>query len=272
MRRKIIWALIKNTFHKEYRNRMLIFSMITSVLVILGVNSLLSFIYSIKDPAINFDSLLENKFSIFYGVLTFWTWILSILIGIGGISSDFNYQVIGQILALPIERKDYLLGRLLGAWGIILAYFLGSLCLSYAVFAISTKEFTFNPHFLLSMLVSSFSFLVMITYSFLFSFLFSKVQAFIIVLLCAFLTYSSNFYFAEGGLKDLDLSGLASFKLIGAFFYTLTPRLGIIEKMANSLYSTEALTLKIPLEIGHFVVTYLLLFFVTYWVLKKKEI
>ncbi len=218
-----------------------------------------------------FTSLTQTKMYAFYVVIVFWNNILAALLGVSSVKADIDNQIMFHLWSFPIKKIEYLISRILGTWAIVIFYYVVSLVFAYIIFSLTNKDFAFESGVLKSFLVSSLSMLVVVTLSVFYSLFLPKIVAFVTVFFTSFLISSSNQYFAfsdAGTFKEMNV-----IKLIAAIFNFVFPRVGNINTWANSYLTTGTeLKLSIPFEISHFLLTYTILLFATWFILINKNV
>ena len=65
----------------------------------------------------------KNIITMMFSFLNFWGVAISIFFGVGALRSDFQSNIIHQYLAFPISRFQYLMGRLFGAWLLVMIFY-----------------------------------------------------------------------------------------------------------------------------------------------------
>ncbi len=135
---KKMFLLTMNTIEKEYRNRSLLFIFALTLLVLFLVNAALNFFSNPLGAETMELSLAARKMSIFYTVISLWSGLLSVIIGVNAVRSDFDSSVASILLSLPIKSIHYLFARVIGSWLIIMGYYLFSITMALFVFGIES--------------------------------------------------------------------------------------------------------------------------------------
>ncbi|MBF0206479.1 MAG: hypothetical protein HQK53_06285 [Oligoflexia bacterium] len=286
-----IWVLLVNTVQKEYYNRSLIFLFVFTLLVIYLDHRLFNFLNNsfslfsslspspVSSPVVN---LVKTKFSVFYVFVSIWSIIISIILGAGIVRSDMSMQVISQILSWPITRAEFLLGRIFGAWSMVLAYYL--LMSVFAVVLFAGDTFSSDGWTLLGMctylgrmgLAFFYCSLVMIpiiTLGVLLSLYFAKAWAGILTSIITALIFNANHTFAS---KETFMELFDSLSSIGDYFYLamhyLLPRLGVYLEIGQKIFFSSELSLGYCLvQTVHFIFAYLLLLLLLIYFFRRKE-
>ena len=117
-----IKILIGDTIKKEGRSKTLLWLFILNVLIIIficgGINYVTDLVGEFGAPM----DLKNKSIYIINFFVSFWSGIMAIIFGGNCVRSDEDEGVIGQLLSLPISRKEYLSGRALGALTISLGF------------------------------------------------------------------------------------------------------------------------------------------------------
>ncbi len=263
-------VLIINTFQKEYRNKMMIFFVILTIILIFGINSILNFAGQLPG-IIPRGSLGDKKLFVFFYIINFWNVLLSTIIGINCVKSDIKSGVILQIFSLPIKRVEYLFARILGATGIVLSYYFLAFFLGLLIFTFSSAgSVSFDFKMLLGLLPTAVLILSSVTFSVLFSLYFSKIQSLFAVLMSmAFISHYNSIFSltsASDYFKDLNV-----FSFFGLIFYFVFPRVGIFNDLAKNLILGNPLDYNLLIEIPHFIASYAFVGFLCCYALKRKE-
>lgn len=266
-----IILLVKNTIYKEWRSKALIFLMaltIVSLIIIGGVISLMKEQFAIN---VGMDIIGDQAMSFFFWGVNLWNVFLSVYFGISTITSDRESGVVVQLLSFPITRFEYLVGRILGCWCVILMYYTVATILGMSGISMSAGVWIGGTPLLWAFLLSSITWLASITLSILFAVSMNKLAAFIAVFFMNTLMWSANAYFAQQPLK----SAFESFsipKIIGAMIYSVLPHISYWSAMVNEkLFESEGKGIT-SFEAVHFVGSYIFLFLILWQVFRKKEL
>ncbi|MFN8369907.1 MAG: hypothetical protein U0T83_04680 [Bacteriovoracaceae bacterium] len=266
-----IKALFFNSFTREIRNKTLIFVFVLTIFILLIVNFGMNYMANTFLNEQLFTSLTQTKMYAFYIVIVFWNNILAALLGVSSVKADIDNQIMFHLWSFPIKKIEYLVSRILGTWAIVLFYYIVSLVFAYIIFALTNKDFTFETGVLKSFLVSSLSMLAVVTFAVFYSLFLPKIIAFVTVFFTSFMVSSANQYFAysdSASFKDMNV-----LKLVAMILNFIFPRVGNINSWANSyLSSGTELKLSIPFEIAHFLFTYTILLFATWFILINKNV
>ena len=265
-------SIYKNTLQKEFRNKTLIFFFLFTVAVILLVSFLLS---ALKD-SIGADMKVEvfgetQLLPIFFIVISSWNVMLGIFFGINCVKSDINLGVIQQILSFPIDRKAYLLIRVLGSWTIVMLYYTISMALAFVLFSTSLGEVAQVGSILAAMLFSFLQVLPAIVIGIIFSLYFERIGAFLLSFFTFAFINASNSYISFKGLDEI-LSDLSFIKICALVYYYAFPRMSNIGNYANaSIMGTGGAWDKLPYELLHYSLSLSFLFIVMSMMFKKKS-
>ncbi len=262
-----------NTLHKEYRNKALIFLLIFTLLAIAVLNGMVSWIYeSFLDPNLG-NTIGDKSAYVFFYFINFWASLLGVLLGAGTIRSDFEDNVMSQLLSFPIKRSEYLLARILGTWTIVLIFFVISLTAALALLSISAKEFFFGFDTILALGVCSLQFLTSITIAVVLSYYLPKIFTLLSALFLTSLMSTANVYYSgKEFFHTLTENGVSFIKVVGALFHAFLPRVGEISTVTNDLLMGKGLEDFPFLTFSHFILSYSLLFFIASFILKRKDL
>ena len=273
-------CLIGNTISKEYRTKTLLFLVILTCLMLLGINSLMDRLSGMAEemlktqvPPEMLKQLLAKKIVIFYGVISFWGTILAVLMGVQCVRSDFDHKVASQLLSLPIRRGEYLGCRILGTWVVVMAFYI--LCFAWSILFLggATQGSLSFLALMGGLFLHGLSLLSTITISVLFSLFLPKILSFIgVFILSLMISSANNLMMAEGEWIKKLTAGI--FEKIGLTLHYLLPRIGTLNAWAQDLFKEgqTTLTLNAPMELGHFGLSYALLMTLLIVIFNKKEL
>ena len=253
-------TLFFNTIQKEYRSKTLVFLLILSFLLLSVLNMNSS----------NLDIIGEKlKFKIIYSIVDIWSFILAVILGVDCIGSDRNNNVLLQIMALPVNRWQYLLARIVGTWLIVILYYTATIVAACLMFSEDMESV--GNIFGFAFLINSLIIMAVIVISILYSFFLPKIFSVICTFITYIFTYSAKYYFPVDFLWEDVFSDLGIMKLIGFFFYIFIPHLSSLNDIADQLTLDVDLTFNVAWELIHFFCSFLVLFFMGTWILKKKH-
>lgn len=263
-------VLFLNTFQKEYRNKMMIFFVILTVILIFGINSILNLAGTLPG-IIPRGSLGDKKLFAFFYIINFWNILLSVIVGINCVRSDIKSGVIIQILSLPIKRAEYLFARILGASGIVLSYYFLAFFIGVAVFTFSSPGgVAFDFKMLFGLLPMAILILSVVTFSVLFSLYLSKIQSLFATLISMVFISHYNILFTDYPLS-ITLKDLNLFKVVGLIFHFIFPRVGVFDGLSKDVILGNPLNFNLLIEVPHFLISYLILGLLCCFALRKKE-
>jgi len=227
-------ALYFNTFHKEYRNRAIIFLAVITVVVILTANALLSYLREEVLAQMSVETVGQNSLLAFYYVIGSWSSFIAIYIGIGSIKSDIDSGALIQLLSFPISRTQYFLTRILGSFSIVILYYLLSLVLAMILFSLATHNVVFSWGVLGALLFSSLDIFFVILLSAFIAIRFGTLKTFVAVIFMLMIMSYSSMNWANQEWQQL----YKNFGIIDSltfFIYWLLPRLKSISDFSTSM-------------------------------------
>ncbi len=141
MNNRAFFLLTWNTVQKELRSKS--FYMVIAItigMLVIGYSIMQAFREQIQLEG--GPQMLGNGqlFWIYYAFINAWSVFLALLFGLGCVRSDISSNVIGQLLAFPINRTWYLVSRVLGSWLLVGFYQLLSFVLTAVLFFDAIKE------------------------------------------------------------------------------------------------------------------------------------
>jgi len=227
-----IKILIGDTIKKEMRSKTLLWLFVLNIIMIIFISGGINYVTStVADFGVPMD--LKNKsIHIINFFVSFWSGIMAIIFGGNCVRSDEDEGVIGQILSLPISRKEYLTGRSLGALIISLCFYLVLNLCSLIFVMISGDDFPFLASFPLGLLANFASIFALVVLSMLISLFSGRLIGFITtILIYSFLTMAESIYYqqpVEEFLKDLGL-----FKFLSLIMYSIFPHISTLGNIAS---------------------------------------
>ncbi|MBL8991997.1 MAG: ABC transporter permease subunit [Spirochaetia bacterium] len=289
-------ALLLNTFQKEYRNKVLIFLSLLTIVVLFLLNAGLDFVARQAQTQSDAGDLVKFKLGYFYSIIGIWSGLLAGLLGVNCVRSDFEHRMIAQILSFPIRRFEYLIARILGSWLLIVIYYLISIALALIYFSYQSKSFSFEWRILGALGVSSLSMLVYVVLGALLSLFMPKLLAFLTLLLTGLFMNISNWYYKYIAFSE-SFKELNFFKGIGLFFHNALPRVGVVNDLADlvqgptrvesynfwkgtlfvkktvlgAISTGDIAKLNVWVEAGHFAITFAILAALLYLVFRRTD-
>jgi ABC-type transport system involved in multi-copper enzyme maturation permease subunit len=207
----------------------------------------------------------------FVGFLGVWTLFISLLLGGHLVRSDIQENVLGQILALPVKRSEYLAARLIGGWLIIMGFYLFTGLLIFVIFSTVSEQFVPVTAFLTSLVSMGMMVFVALLVSVFISFYFPGVFSLVASVILIFVILASNNYFSQRDILEVFSKG-DGLGIFFGIFYSLFPRIGELSRWNTSILSNVELSQShLPL-VGHSLVSYLIIFLLLNILFKRKDL
>jgi hypothetical protein len=264
--------LIGDTVKKELRSKTLLWLFILNILIIVFVSGGINYVTDIvAEFGVPMD--LKNKsIHIINFFVSFWSGIMAIIFGGNCVRSDEDEGVIGQILSLPISRKEYLIGRALGALIISLGFYLVLNTCSLLFVMISGDDFPFLSSFPLGFAANFASIFALVSLSMLVSLFSGKLLGFITtIIIYSFLTMAESIFYQQPiseFLKDLGL-----FKFLSLLMYTIFPHISSLGNIASKYaVGSNYEGFNYLFEFIHYGISLSVLLFILQYFFNKKEI
>lgn len=268
---KNISLMVQNTIQKEIRNKTILFLFIFTIIVLLLAYSLINILFSqIAD-----ETMLSNfglgMPAIFITILSLWSSMIALLVGVNVIRSDMDDKVLPQLLALPLTRLEYMLSRLIGSWIIVMSFYFLCTLFTYFLFFLIAREFTSFALVLKSLPALSINILVVLWISMFFSQYFPKVFALVSTSFTLFLIRFSNSYLGQKDIaemyKEVDVVGI-----VLSFFYFLFPRMGEWAQVNSMLLSGKEVVVD-WLALGiHTLLSVMVIFLGVFHLFRRKDL
>ena len=232
--------LVWNTLQKEIRSKTFVVTVILTI-------SFLAMSYAILE-IVKKEFFVESKIGLFvgmnqilwfyYGIINMWSIFLGIMFGLGCMKSDVAMGTIGQLLALPMSRRSYLLARILGSWLLVTFYQCLGFILTFWLFGAALAELKLVA-LLIAPLVSLMPTLGAIILGLFVSLWLNKTSGLVMTMLCSSGAHLAGLFYAGTNLQE----NLSLFKVIGLFLWTILPRFSapnsLIHHLAKSSIAIE---------------------------------
>ena len=265
------YVLLSNTILKEYRSKTLIVVYIITAIMIILVNSGIDLLVdTVKDQVPGLD-LASQKMTAFYFIITSWTGLLALLMGLNSISSDVESNSLNVVLSYPIKRSEYLLARFLGTSLLIFSYYLFSVILASAIFSFSSGTFEFSYKMILGLIPLWAMTLSTISICGFIGLFGNKIISFLISAAVLIFINASNSVL-EGVKLSEHFSDFGIFRFFSLIFYWFFPHNGALSSIVNVLLGGKETEINYAFEAVHFIFAYAFLFFLISFFFKRKEI
>ncbi len=265
-----------NTLHKEYRSRLIVSMGILTLFVLVIENYLMNH-FSFEAPFFQPDGSepqnpAEAKLAIFYSIITIWSSFLAALIGINTVRSDIDFKVLPQLLSLPVSRLEYLTARTLGAFFMVLGYYLASIAAAILFFNTQTGPLRPSLEITSHLLITSSLFPVYIIAGIAFSLYLNRIMAFLSTMILLALSSLANRFFTMQDLTNLNLSDLDIFSFFGLVLHLFLPRIEHLRIWADAVSQGAPAPISPPLLLVHYALSLAFLFWLTYMAFRKREV
>jgi ABC-type transport system involved in multi-copper enzyme maturation permease subunit len=248
-----IWAIIQNTFRENYRNRFFGVLFLLSV-VLLFLSVLLGELSFEEHQKILFDVGMSGIHMVML--------VMTIFMGSFTLHREFEKQTYMTLLASPLRRGEFLLGKILGLWSLILFTLFGLSILLFSLLG-NVNPVNFFMVFYGVVLES----LVLLTCSFFFALTLSPVVG----LLSGFTVYfignwlDDLYFFANRSKSEMYLNFAKTMKMI-------MPNLQDSNWRYYYLLTENIQTERVILVSIHLSLWALFLFFISDFVFKRKSL
>lgn len=269
-------TLIFNTFQKEWRSRSLLVLIILTLIFLVISTALLDFVVNNFLAESQMMGAGKSSFAIFLMLIGIWSTFVSALIGSGIVRDDLDYQVLPQILSLPLSRASYLLARFVGTWILLFIYFLATYALAATLFQMVSKEGVWHLGVLLASLTYAIKTLPILLFSCLFSLFLPKLFSFVFTLLLMGVAGFMNSAFMNLSYSEY-LESPSLYRYFAVAVDAIFPRVGYWSNLTDVLLSDGVAGMKtigtsLLIQVAHFVVIMALWSWITHYFFKKKEI
>ncbi len=257
------------------RSKMLVFLTAATIIVVIMSKYLLGVVFenffADWEPSNFSDIALE----FFLWGINFWTIFLALFLGISTVRGDLEDGVLRQLLSFPIKRFEYLMARVLGVGSIVSIFYLFSLGIFLVVFA---KEWGIQVNLtslFLAFAINAIVIAVVVGLAVSISLFAKGIFAFGMGIFLVFLLFLSNNHFAETHLTEIFKDSNTSFSLVfclGLFFHFCFPRIGVLSDVARMIVLEREISVVWWQGTLHLLLSFGILFLLTTWFLRKKEI
>jgi ABC-type transport system involved in multi-copper enzyme maturation permease subunit len=248
-----IWAITLTTFRENYRNRFF------GVLFLMSVVLLF---FSLILGELSFEEHQKILFDVGFGCIHVVMLVMTIFMGSFTLNREFEKQTYMTLLASPLRRGEFLLGKIIGLWTLIFLTLFGLSVLLYSLLGnVNIIHFYFIFY---GILLEG---LVLLTCSFFFALTLSPIVG----LLSGF-----TIYFIGNWLEDLQYFAQKS-KLESYITFAKTAKMIFPNLMDSNWRYFYLLEEGISLDRIFYVSTHLFiwaifLFFIANWVFHKKSL
>lgn len=267
-------TLIINTFQKEWRSKSLLTLIVLTIFFLIVSTSLLDFMvnsFLAKNEVLGAGSTAFTLFLILVGI---WSSFVVSLIGAGVVKDDFDYQVLPQILSLPISRAKYLAARLIGTWALLFAYFLLTYAFAATLFQMVSGENVWHFGVVMASLTYAIRIIPILLFSCLFSLFLPKIFSFVFTLiLMAIVSAMNSSLMTQSYSKFLETPSI--FRYLCVVVDAIFPRMGFWANVTDILLSGDTSGLadiSFFSQSAHFILTSAFWIFVLHYFFSRKEV
>ncbi|PIR29601.1 MAG: hypothetical protein COV38_09730 [Bdellovibrionales bacterium CG11_big_fil_rev_8_21_14_0_20_38_13] len=266
MNNRAFFLLTWNTVQKELRSKS--FYMVIAItigMLVIGYSIMQAFREQIQVEG--GPQMLGNGqlFWIYYAFINAWSVFLALLFGLGCVRSDISSNVIGQLLAFPINRTWYLISRVLGSWLLVGFYQLLSFLLTAVLFFDAIKEIPVTA-MILAPMISLLPTLAAVILGLFVSLWVGKAPGMILTGLAAMGGSWARSVFADAENAFANLSLL---KVVGLILWIVIPRFAAPHSIVQN-FAEMANTEIAWVDISQFGVATVMIFIITNFVFKRR--
>ena len=254
----ILSIFFTSTIEKEVRSK--------TFLAILGftllVLALLRWLHHLALQEMGGASLDVFLIQIFFGLLMFWSYLLSAIFAVGAVRSDEEDGVLKQLLAFPLRRHEYLAARLLGGFSLVFFYHL--LATILAGWLIFRDVFPIGNQLLFSLFTIP-ALLSIFLRGMIFALFFNRMLSLLFIFFSGVMEAWANYMANKVSFGESSIAHI---------IYWILPHGGLWGKQAMDLIPSpgEFHIENWALESGHFIASFALLFAVLSWLFRRRDI
>ncbi len=251
MKNIISIELVKNTIHKEIRNKSIIFLFVFTLAFIFSGHLLAITLKGFIDES-NLNTFIANSSQgVIINFVSFCTNIVCSIIAASAVRSDLGSGVISQILSFPISRSKYLISRVAGSLTLSFLFYLLSLLFGIAllVFGESIKIDFYG--LLISSLFMGLQILGLVVVGIFASLYFKRLGAFLVTF-----TYYivSKIVYHSVSYEGVNFDTFSLGKAFKYFVYFCTPRVAEVSYMAEEFINgSEFEYMTLVYGLSHFI-------------------
>ncbi len=260
-----------NTILNEWRSKALLFLAAMTTIVLIIAMGVLSYVNDSYIEGMNIQDLGLKALGIFFVFINFWSYFVSIYFGVSSVKTDTEFSVLPQILSFPIDRSEYLLGRVFGTLAIVMGYYLVSLIFAIIGISFVIKSVVFSPMIIVGFLINIIPNFAVILLSFLFGPYMGKLQSFISMIFLTFFINSSNGKFAQMEVAEM-FKYLDFFSSIQLMIHLIFPHVAIWGGLGNAYIVSDLSNFNPMTEIPHLVISVGILYFLVYARFRRVEV
>jgi ABC-type transport system involved in multi-copper enzyme maturation permease subunit len=209
--------------------------------------------------------------TVFFMVISSWSWFLGIFFGVSTFRADQRDGVLPLVLAQPLTRFEYLFSRILGTWFIVSSYYLMSLLLMAVCLSITTKAWLLGPEAIYALGLTSVSLFAVVIVSTFLSLFFDRMPALVSMSFVCLIVFAANSAFAETPMSEL-FNNMSFWRGLGVSVHMLLPRFSVMSSMANAILTENVTVYNSWIEAAHFVLTTGGIFALTAWIFQRRDI
>lgn len=264
-------AIVIDTILKELRSKALLFIVIIATLCVLlanlAIGQLLSF-SQVQMP--DMANSAAGVLSITLKCLSVLGFFIATIFGINIIRSDYDNEIIYQYLSFPISRAGYFFSRVLGAWILVLAFYLYSYLLAMTAYSYTFQMLVFNMSYFYSFLFAALYLLIIIFIATFYSLFTNKIGALFLTIITYVTASGAYSQFHELKVSEM-FSEVSVFKGIGLFFYWLFPRFSFLDQCASAMLFDENFPINSWTDSAQILLSSILVIIASIFILRKKD-
>lgn len=239
--RSPIIQIAKYTLTDEVRQKSFMIMFVICALAILLVRGCFSGNFMVNGQALDAGAVIRVVSKVIFQLIAAGAMLLAALLSMRVFKRDRDEGMQSLILCKPINRRQYVAGKVLGLWilSVIFMFILHSIVFILASVNLQAAA----PEFLIASLLCSLNLLFVVVAVLLFSLVMPDVIAFLCVMGIGIVSFVVEGIFAIGrspmGQAMMQQSGPQPDLTAGQAIYYLWPKLSCIQQLASSLIGRE---------------------------------
>lgn len=268
---KLTFLLIKNTVLNEMRSKIFLSLVALTFIFFVLIYFLIEHI-SIEFGGVGAMGMLGAYVPVIVmNIAGWWSIFLAVLLSLGPVRQDERSQVMGQILALPLSRAQYLIARMSGVYLTSLFYYFLSCLLGISVLLLKVPDLDLQLAYIAKMGSDSLFILFYIVPAFLLSLLLPRMIALLSAFFGMIILTAATSSFSEMAFSDY-FKDIGPQKGLALLMYFLFPHFNALGLIGQNFILEENLDWgNILLHLGHGVGSIVLLFFICVKIFSKRN-
>ena len=249
---KTIRILYFNTIQNELRNRVFLVFFALTILFVLATNALFSWVASGIEQQMFGMADRGLLAVVFFTGINAWNVLLGLVFGIDCIKKDIETASVEQILSFPVSRTGYVLVRAIGAWSMVVFYYVVSIAFACVLYAADLDDLGGAGFVAVRLGTSFLQGFAAVVVGLLVSLYFGRLASFFLSLIAmGAVAFAQSYADLKGTAQLLSADG-SVWKLLALVCYYIFPRFVLMGDMAGKWLEGQVAAVGLALEVLHF--------------------